>query len=207
MLRQSPDTPGTQERPMARIPYPDLSKASPDTQEMIGRLPAPINVFSMLAHADTLVKPVMKLGGAILAKTKLDPLLRELALLHAVKLEGGDYEWVQHVPVALNFGATQVQIDALEKGDDGAACFSASEQAALKLTREVVVDVRAKPATLEAARKYYSDREIVELIVMAGFYIMLARLTETTGVENEPSIADKMLSDINAWKDKRKAGA
>ena len=46
--------------------------------------------------------------------------------------------------------------------------------------------------------------EIVELIVMAGFYIMLARLTETTGVENEPSIADKMLSDINAWKNRKK---
>lgn len=191
---------------MARIPYPDLKQASPETQQMIGRLPQPINVFSMLAHADTLVKPVMKLGGAILAKTKLDPKLRELALLHAVKLEGGEYEYVQHVPVALNLGATQAQIDAIEKGDDGAACFNAAEKAALKLTREVVVDVRSSEATLAEARKHYSDREIVELIVMAGFYIMLARLTETTGVENEASIADKMLSDINKWKDKAKKG-
>lgn len=188
---------------MPHIPYPDLTKASKETQEMIGRLPAPINVFSMLAHADTLVKPVMKLGGAILAKTQLDPKLRELALLHAVKLEGGEYEYVQHVPVALNLGATQAQIDAIEKGDDNAACFSASEKAALKLTREVVVRVRALPETLAEARKHYSDREIVELIVMAGFYIMLARLTETTGVENEAPIADKMLSDINKWRDKK----
>ena len=190
---------------MARIPYPDLKKASAETQAMIARLPAPINVFSMLAHADTLVKPVMKLGGAILAKTQLDPKLRELALLHAVKLEGGDYEWVQHVPVALKLGATQEQIAALERGEDGAACFSEAEKAALVLTREVVVAVRARPETLEAARKHYSDREIVELIVTAGFYIMLARLTETTGVENEAPIADKMLSDINAWKEKRGA--
>jgi alkylhydroperoxidase family enzyme len=189
---------------MARIPYPDLKKASAETQEMIGRLPAPINVFNMLAHADTLVKPVMKLGGAILAKTKLDPKLRELALLHAVKLEGGDYEWVQHVPVALNLGATQAQIDALERGEETAPCFSPSEVAALRLTREVVVNVRAAPETLAAARAHHSDREIVELIVMAGFYIMLARLTETTGVENEASIADKMLADINAWKNKPK---
>lgn len=190
---------------MPRLPYPDLEKASPETQQMIGRLPAPINVFSMLAHADTLVKPVMKLGGAILAKTTLDPKLRELALLHAVKLEGGDYEWVQHVPVALTLGATQAQIDALDRGDDLAACFSPEEKSALRLTREVVVNVRSSPEALEDARKHYSDREIVELIVMAGFYIMLARLTETTGVENEPSIADKMLADINAWKGKPKA--
>ena len=192
---------------MSRMPYPDLKKASPETQQMIGRLPAPINVFSMLAHADTLVKPVMKLGGAILAKTTLDPKLRELALLHAVKLEGGDYEWVQHVPVALNLGATQAQIDALERGDDAAACFSAAEKAALRLTREVVVQVRSSPEALAQARTHYSDREIVELIVMAGFYIMLARLTETTGVENEPSIADKMLADIDAWKGNAKSGA
>ena len=64
--------------------------------------------------------------------------------------------------------------------------------------------MRSSEATLAEARKHYSDREIVELIVMAGFYIMLARLTETTGVENEASIADKMLSDINAWKNKKK---
>ena len=84
---------------MPRIPYPDLDKASPEVREMLGRLPASANIFNMMAHAQTCVKPVMKLGGTLLGKLELDPKLRELCLLHAVKLEGGEYKWVQHVPI------------------------------------------------------------------------------------------------------------
>jgi alkylhydroperoxidase family enzyme len=181
---------------MARIPYPDLAKASPEVRDMLGRLPSTINVFHMLAHAETCLKPVMKLGGTLLGKLQLDPKLRELCLLHAVKLEGGEYEWLQHVPIALDLGATQAQIDALAKGDDRAACFDARETAALVLTREAVVDVRASEVTVAEARRHLPDREVVELILMSGFYIMLARLTETLGVENDPPIGSALIRGI-----------
>lgn len=192
------DIPPTQIRNvfMARIPYPDLAKSSPEVREMLGRLPAPANIFNMMAHAETVLKPVMKLGGTLLGKLKLDARLRELCLLHAVKLEGGDYEWVQHVPIALDLGATQDQIDALAKGDDKAACFSALEKAALRFTREVVVDARASEAALDDLRKHVSDREVVELIIMSGFYITLARLTESLGVENDPPMGSALIRGI-----------
>ena len=101
---------------MPRIPYPDLDKASPEVREMLGRLPAPANIFNMMAHAQTCVKPMMKLGGTLLGKLQLDPKLRELCLLHAVKLVGGEYEWVQHVPIARDLGCSDAQIAALGKG-------------------------------------------------------------------------------------------
>src|SRR5262249_45228776 len=150
----------------------DLDTASPEVREMLARLPSPANIFNMMAHAETCVKPVMKLGGTLLGKLKLDPRLRELCLLHAVKLEGGEYEWVQHVPIARDLSCTEAQIAALEKGDDRAECFDAREKAALRFTREVVVDARASEMALAAAREHLSDREIVELILMSGFYIM-----------------------------------
>lgn len=181
---------------MARISYPDLEAASPEVRDMLGRLPSPANIFTMMAHAETCLKPVMKLGGTLLGKLKLDARLRELCLLHAVKLEGGDYEWVQHVPIALDLGATQAQIDALAKGDDTAACFSDLEKAALRFTREVVVDARASQAALAEARKFLSEREVVELILMAGFYITLARLTESLGVENDPPMGSALIRGI-----------
>lgn len=181
---------------MARIPYPDPETLSDEAREMLGRLPAKVGIFEMIAHADTCLKPVMKLGGTILGKTRLDPLLRELCLLHAVKLEGGMYEYAQHVPVTLELGGTQAQIDAIAAGDDTAVCFNELEKAALKLTREVVVDVRASQATLDAARVHLPEREIVELILMAGFYIMLARITETLGVEEDPPIGSAVLQNV-----------
>ena len=181
---------------MPRIPYPDLDKASPEVREMLGRLPAPANIFNMMAHAETCVKPVMKLGGTLLGKLALDPKLRELCLLHAVKLVGGDYEWVQHVPIARDLGCSEAQIAALDGADDGAACFDVREKAALRFTREVVVDVRASDATLSDARKHLSNREIVELILMAGFYTTLARLTETLGMETEAPMGSALIRQI-----------
>jgi hypothetical protein len=53
--------------PVARIPYADLDKADPKVREMLGRLPAPANIFTMLADAPTCLKPVMKLGARCLA--------------------------------------------------------------------------------------------------------------------------------------------
>jgi alkylhydroperoxidase family enzyme len=179
-----------------RIPYPDLAKTSPEVREMLGRLPAPANIFNMMAHAETCVKPMMKLGGTLLGKLELDPKLRELCLLHAVKLVGGDYEWVQHVPIARDLGCSEAQIAALGKGDDGAACFDAREKSALRFAREVVVDVRASDAALSGAREHLSEREIVELILMAGFYTTLARLTETLGVETEAPMGSALIRQI-----------
>ncbi len=184
---------------MARIPYPEPETLSDEARGMLARLPAKVRIFEMIAHADSCLKPVMKLGGAILGKTKLDPLLRELCLLHAVKLESGIYEYVQHVPVALELGGTQAQIDAIEAGDDTAACFSELERVALRLTREVVVNVRASQEALDAARVHLTDREIVELILMAGYYIMLARVTETLGVEEDPPVGGAVLKNVKEW--------
>jgi alkylhydroperoxidase family enzyme len=183
---------------MPRIPYPDLEKSSPEVREMLGRLPSPANIFNMMAHAETCLKPVMKLGGTLLGKLQLDAKLRELCLLHAVKLEGGEYEWVQHVPIARDLGCTDAQIAALEKGDDGAACFDAREKSALRFTREVVVNVRASEAALAEARRHLSDREVVELILMSGFYIMLARLTESLGVETEAPMGSALIRQIES---------
>jgi alkylhydroperoxidase family enzyme len=181
---------------VARIPYPDLAKTSPEVCDMLSRLPAPANIFNMLAHAETCVKPVMKLGGTLLGKLKLEPKLRELCLLHAVKLEGGEYEWAQHIPIALDLGCTQAQIDALAEGDDAASCFTDQEKAALQFTRGVVLDAAGSQPQLAAIRAHLSEREIVELIVMAGFYAMLARLTEALGVEIDPPLGSALVRGI-----------
>lgn len=183
---------------MARIPYPDLAKASPEVRDMLARLPAPANIFNMLAHAETCVKPVMKLGGTLLGKLTLDPKLRELCLLHAVRLEGGEYEWVQHIPIALDLGCTQAQIDALEAGDDTAKCFNAQEKAALQFTRAVMKSAAQSQAKLAHIRAHLSEREIVELIIMVGFYAMLARLTEALAVEIDAPLGSALVRGIEA---------
>lgn len=181
---------------VARLPYPDIDQASEEVRVTFGRLAAPLNVMRMMAHAEGCFKPMTRLGGAMLGKLKLDPKLRELALMRTVGMEGGRYEWVQHVPVAQALGIGAAQLAAIEAGTIDAPCFDAREQALLRFTTEVVERVAASPETLAAVRRHLSDREVVELVLMIGFYMTLARLTETTGVEIDEPKGMEVLDSI-----------
>src|SRR5437764_5563167 len=101
---------------MARLPYPDLAQASENVQEALSALP-PLNIFRMLAHAETAVRPYLRFGGAILRELQLDPRLRELAILQVAKQSGAEYEWVQHVEIGRLIGLGDDHIAAVESGE------------------------------------------------------------------------------------------
>ena len=56
---------------MARIPYPDFDALDPEVAAFMRRIDPMINVFHMMAHAETAVRPFMRLGNALLFKGAL----------------------------------------------------------------------------------------------------------------------------------------
>jgi alkylhydroperoxidase family enzyme len=173
---------------MARLPYVDPATASPQVQETFARLPVPLRVFQMMAHAETAFRPLIALGTAILGAQELSPMLRELVILRVAALSPSRYEWGQHVPIALAVGATADQVAAVERGDVEAACFDARTRLGLRFATEVLRDVRASDATFADAKAAFSPREIVELILTVGYYMTVARILETTAVDlDEPA--------------------
>jgi alkylhydroperoxidase family enzyme len=171
---------------MARLPYVDPATASEEVRTLLERLPVSLNVFRMMAHAETGFRPLVTLGTAILGRQKLSPKLRELAILRVANLSAARYEWVQHVPIARATGATAAQIEALERGDAAAPCFDALERSVLRFTTEVLRDVRASEATFADLAEHLTPQEIVELILAVGYYMLIARLLETTAVDLDP---------------------
>jgi 4-carboxymuconolactone decarboxylase len=75
-----------------------------------GESPAPLQLFRLVAHAESAYGSWLRYGGALLTQLELDPLLRELAILQVARRVGSEYEWVQHDPIARALGAT----DALD---------------------------------------------------------------------------------------------
>lgn len=165
---------------MARLPLIDPETTSGDIRASFDRMPVKLNIFRMMAHAEANMIPAMRLGNSILHKQKLSAVNRELLILQAAQIEGGAYEWRQHVPIALGVGVTQAQIDAVERADYADVSLNAAEQALLNFGREVVEKVRVQDTAFAAMREHFSDQEIVESIVALGFYMMMARLTEAT---------------------------
>ena len=172
---------------MARLRYVNPQKSSPEIRKTFTELPTALNVFKMMAHAETNFRPLVRLGSAILASQKLPAKLRELAILQVAHLSKARYEWVQHVALAVLTGVTRPQIEAIEKGNVTAACFNKDEQLVLAFATEVMRDVRCSDATFAKVRAKFSPQEIVELTLAVGYYMMIARLCETTGVDVEPA--------------------
>jgi alkylhydroperoxidase family enzyme len=181
---------------MARLPYVDPDNAPDALREAFAQLPAPLNIFKLLAHAEANVRPLLQLGGTILLRQQLDPVLRELAILQVAALSpGAEYEWEQHVAIGKAVGVTDAQVDALRPsapaGDAfGSDAFDERQAAVLRFTTEAVERVGVSDEAWEAAAAFLSPRELVELLVAIGFYMMLARVMASCRIDMDPPMAD-----------------
>ncbi len=183
---------------MARLPYVDPATAPEKVRDTLDRLAAPLRIFRMMAHAESNFRPLVRLGGSILAKQQLDAKLREMAILRVANLSRAGYEWAQHVPIAKAAGVGDEQIAALERGDAAAPCFDERETLLLRFTDELVRDVRVSDATFAAASREFPPRQIVEIILAVGYYMMIARLLETTAVDLEAAAGTKIVDAISS---------
>jgi len=168
---------------MPLIPYADTSALPDKAKEAFDRLPRKLNIFRMWANAPECFVSGLRFGGNILGRQKLRADLRELVILLVARMEHGEYEWVQHVPIALDAGCRKEQIAALEASRIDSDVFTAKEKALLKFSEEVIRHVRAKEDIVAEASRHFSPQEIVEIILTCGFYMTMARLTETTRVD------------------------
>ena len=168
---------------MARLPYVDPDNAPEQVKDVFERGVPPLNIFKLLAHADTVFRPWLRFGAAVLTEMELDPVLRELAILRVAALTpGAEYEWVQHESIARAVGASEEQIEGARSGTglDGDADL------VIRFTDQVVHDAAPDEATFREMTDRFSSRGIIELLVAIGQYMMLARIMATAQIDVEP---------------------
>jgi 4-carboxymuconolactone decarboxylase len=195
---------------MARIQPLDPADATDKVREALDNLP-PLNIFRTLAHAETVFRPFLRFGGAVLGRMELDPVVRELAILTVAKEAEAEYEWIQHVEIGKAVGVTDEQIAALGKADSCAAegaderiraaasgegAFNEPQQAAIELAACVVRGPRASDDLWQCVRAQFGDREVVELLVAIGDYLMLARVMTVLEVDLDKGVADAVLQGL-----------
>lgn len=169
---------------MARLPYVDLSTAPPAVRDVLEAVP-PLKLFQMMAQAETAFPPLMEFAAVLLTGLKLDVRLRELGILRAAQLTGAEYVWQQHVVISRGLGVAPEQVQALKRGEIREPTFSQVEILVVNFTTEVVRQVGASEATVEALKAHLSAQEIVELLLTIGYYVMLAQLILSTAIEND----------------------
>lgn len=172
---------------MARLPLMPLEEMPEKTRNMISGGKSQLSVLNinkMMAHAEHSVRHFMRMGNSLLTQAKLDARLRELAILRIAFLCDSQYEWYQHEILAKQIGVSELQISAARQ-DEGSLVFNDQERAVLKYTEEITVNVKSSEESFSELAQFLSNQEIVELTLTIGFYNMVARFLENTGVEIE----------------------
>ncbi len=176
---------------MPRIPYYDVEQATGKHAEFLGKLKPPhMNIVRMLANSEYGLKGFTRMGNALLHRCELDPTLRELAILRVGRLSRAAYEVFQHERIAREVGVEEGKIVALRDATIEASAFSDNEKAVLRFTDDVVRNVRASDRNLKAVHAFLSPGAVVELTLTIGYYMMVCRFLESTGVEGEEGQAE-----------------
>jgi 4-carboxymuconolactone decarboxylase len=170
---------------MARIPYPDPATLLPETQEVLARMgDPPINIFRMLAGGEGLLRAFARFGNHLLARSKLDSVLREIAILRVGVLSDAAYEMYQHDRISRDLGMSEELLAAIRNGPEDPV-FTDIQRQVMRYTDDVVEHVRASDATFGPLLAALSLQELQELTVTIGFYMLVSRYLETFGVEIE----------------------
>ncbi|KII91449.1 hypothetical protein PLICRDRAFT_681226 [Plicaturopsis crispa FD-325 SS-3] len=108
-----------------RIPYVDtpVPTSSPEEAAIVARIearraPRPLQSLNLaLLHAPAVADGWNAFLGAIRTRTSLAADVRELAICAVAVVNGANYEWDHHAPLAEEAGLSRDTLDSLKRGE------------------------------------------------------------------------------------------
>lgn len=165
-----------------------VTTAPPELIEILeqgGVGPDARDLFEVLAHHPKLMKRFNVFAGGLLARGLVPARERELVILRTGFQCHSAYEFGQHSVTGMSNGITEREIKEVTWPID-ATSFTPDEQALLHMVDELCASCCITNETWKALVKRWSDAQMVELMLVAGFYSMVAGLLNSTGVEARP---------------------
>ena len=115
---------------------------------------------------------------------------REKLILRTAWLTRSLYEWGQHVDIGLRVGLSDADILRLAQGPE--VCTDENERLLLQACDELVRDRHVADATWAQLAQHYSEKLLIEIVILVGHYVMVAGFLNSAGLQLEPSIAGKL---------------
>ena len=107
---------------------------------------------------------------------------RELLILRTGFNCASDYEWGQHVRLALSIGISREEIERVAAGPD-APGWTQADATLLRAADELHSDSRIADRTWAELSESYDERGLIELTMLVGHYHMVAFALNSSGVE------------------------
>jgi alkylhydroperoxidase family enzyme len=172
---------------MARIPYLDAEDLAEDDRDLLKR---PINLHRILVNSPGAARNFGHLGSYIRFGSKLDPRLREMAILQVGYLTKSEYEYSHHIKIGRDFGVTDDDIRAMITETEGRnSGLPRLDRAVLSAAREMTADGKISDTTFAKLEESLSPELLVDLTVVIAFYNAVVRVLGTLEIDVEDSYA------------------
>ena len=142
-----------------------------------------------LLHAPPLTDGWNSFYSNIRERTTLTHDIREIAICRVAVLTKVEYEWRHHAPLARDAG---VDVEAIRGDGRG---LTARQMAVVWYTDAMTSDIEVADSVMDELRKYFNDREVVEITVTVAAYNCASRIMVALDVGQTNA-----QRDVAAWK-------
>ena len=181
-----PDSSGKLERhfPMARLPYLDRSDLAPEDRDLLARN---INLLRLMVNSPKGTRAFRGLGQYIRVESRLNPRLREMAILQVGYITRCVYEYTHHIKISQNFGVSAEDIRAIAAETAGRkTTLDPLTRAVLRAAREMTASLAASDATFNELRQHLTAEDLTDLVLVISFYNAVVRVLAAVRIDVEP---------------------
>ncbi len=168
---------------MARLPYLDKSDLLPEHRDLLARN---INLYRLLAHSPRGARSLNTLARYIRDGSRLDPRLRQLAILQVGYITRSAYEYSHHIRISRDFDVSDDDIRAI--ADETAGRPSSLDPVArsvVQAARELTCDLKVSDETFATLKQSLDDERLTDLFITIAYYNGLVRLMAALEIDVE----------------------
>jgi 4-carboxymuconolactone decarboxylase len=160
----------------------------PDVETYLKRLMPPgsglepLKLFRTLAMNFELASRMRPLGAGLLAHNTIAPRERELVILRTTAMNGAEYEWGVHATLFKELTPDEIRGTVPGEAHD----WSERDTLLIHLCDELNSTARVSDELWEELRQHWSDPQLIELVVLAGWYRTISYVINSAQIEPEP---------------------
>ncbi|MEU5562148.1 carboxymuconolactone decarboxylase family protein [Micromonospora musae] len=181
-----------------RLPDPDPATIPLEVSSFLSALP-PDPQVKMLTLSTSTVKPFIQFARTLFTALELPERTRELVILTTAEYTDCDFVTAQHVPMARAAGVSDETRRLIGERRLTDPSLTAYDSLVMRLAAEITQRPTVSDELFTEAREHLTDREIVEVIQVVGYYWTFGRvstllqvpLTEVYGEETVTKLDDE----------------
>jgi len=154
----------------------------------------PINIHALMANHPRLLQAWWDLRMYLVNGGDLGQRDCELVILRIAARLNNWYEWGSHVVRGLQSGVSLDEIDSILSGD---GVWGDADAALLAAVDELAEHNALGPATLKHLSNWFSDRQVMDLMLLNGMYRTLGCLIESWGLELDEHVANRLPDGVS----------